>query len=159
PDLRRTPLYPALLASILWATDHNLTVAIVVNIAFSVATVALTYYLARQLFGITAAAGASLVLAIDITSIAYSNLLLTEAVFTTLVSVGLLWLVRYLKYSRPSDALISGLFLGLAALCRPIGVFLAAATLPVFAWGDRTHGIHRRFFPYLLLNLSGVLLI
>lgn len=159
PDLRRTPLYPALLAGILWATNDNLTGAVVVNIVFSVATVALTYYLARQLFSAPAAVWASLLLAIDFTSIAYSNLLLTEAVFTALVCVGLLWVVRCLEHSRPSYALISGIFLGLAALCRPIGVFLAAAMLPVFAWSGRAYGIRKRFVLYLLLNLSALLLI
>jgi 4-amino-4-deoxy-L-arabinose transferase-like glycosyltransferase len=159
PDLRRTPVYPALLALVFWATNHNLASAILVNVAVSVITVALTYGLASRLFGVPVAVGASLIMATDVTSITYSNLLLTEVTFTALLLMGILVLVDYVRAEHPSRAIVGGIFLGLSALCRPIGIFLGATTLPVFVIGTRGNGIRSRLFSYFLLNVSCLLLL
>jgi 4-amino-4-deoxy-L-arabinose transferase-like glycosyltransferase len=153
PDLSRTPVYPLLLAVIAQGTNHDLRAAIMVNIALSMITIALTFQLALRLFDLSAAVPAALLIAIDIASIAYSNMLLTEALFTALLIAAVLALADYRLSMRSGHALISGLFFGLSALCRPIGTYLTAVALPVFVGHPRTTRM-RRLFHYLLLNLG-----
>ena len=132
PDVRRTPIYPSLLAGVLLIPNGNVWLASLVGVVASAATVAIAFLIAWRLFGPAAARVGSLLLAVDVTSISYSVLILTEAFFTLLVVAGVAVLLR--RPLRPSVGLRGGLLFGCAALCRPAGVFLAPASLPVCAW-------------------------
>ncbi|MCA1554241.1 MAG: glycosyltransferase family 39 protein, partial [Chloroflexi bacterium] len=153
PDLRRTPVYPALLAVVSALTQHNLLAAILLNIAFGTVTILLTFVVARVWLDERAALFASLLLALDVTSITYNNLLLTETTFTLLLVLSVCVLLMNTRHTRRAP-LVSGLLLGVATLCRPIGIFLSLALLPTFAWRARRTGWMRAALDYALLNVG-----
>lgn len=132
PDIRRTPVYTTLLASVLLLPCGDVRLASLIGALASAATVAATYSIAWHLFGPIAAIAGAVLLMLDVTSASYSVLILTEAVFTALVAIGVLVLLR-----RPltrSVGVRGGALLGCATLCRPAGVLLGLVTLPVCAW-------------------------
>jgi 4-amino-4-deoxy-L-arabinose transferase-like glycosyltransferase len=138
PDFRRTPVYPLLLTPLVAAFPEPSSAtlaAAALNLAISIATVALTFAIAARTGGRRAAIAASVVLATDLTSATYANLVLTETVFTALLVTAVLVLVGAGSVKHPPRAaarrpLAAGALLGAAALCRPIGLFLSAAASP-----------------------------
>ena len=151
PDLRRTPVYPLLLAGVFRLPHAGVGIAAVVGAVLgSIATV-VTYRLALQLFGSTAAVAAGLLLAVDSTSIAYDVVLLTEGLFTLLIVSSALWLVKRPSVGR--DLVGAALLLGAAILCRPIALLLPVALLPIVIW--RANGVKRGLRDYVLVNAIG----
>jgi 4-amino-4-deoxy-L-arabinose transferase-like glycosyltransferase len=159
PELNRTPLYPTTLAILYLVTNHSHAAAILFNIVLGVCGVALTYGVAHKTFGSSTAIGASLFVATDLTTITYNNLLLTEVSFTVLLLVGILFLARYLLRPSSPYAFASGLSLGLATLCRPIGIYLAPVLLPLFVWSGGVTGRLQSGRNFLILNAGCFLLV
>ncbi len=124
----RAPLYPLWLAGSLWlaggdpgapATLHR---AALPNIALSVATVYLSYLLARELAGRRAARLAALIGAVLWTFATFASLYMAETLFTFCFTGALLCLVRAARRAEPSLGLIAlgGALFGLATLTRSI---------------------------------------
>lgn len=130
PDPSRTPVYPAIVAAALKLDAGGLWLVVLVNVAFSVATVLGVYFAVRGVGGERAAVVAGAIVALDITSIVYANLILTETAFTTLLVLGIVAMVATEKRQRITTAVGAGAAWGLAALCRPIGVLLPAVLVP-----------------------------
>lgn len=131
PDLRRTPVYPAVLASAFAVAGRSPRVGAFVNLAAWSLTLVLVAVTMRR-WGPRAALWAGAWLACDLTSLVYHQLVLTETLFTLLLlgAVGLL-------ARRPNDRhtpVLAGVLLGIATLCRPIAVLLAPALGAWFAW-------------------------
>jgi hypothetical protein len=122
--LLRTPAYPAFLAALLRPFGGSLQIPVMAQIAVSALTVWLTIVLAARLVGPRASIWAGLVLAVDPVSALYPCLLLPETVFTALVAGGVLVWVRALDRGSVWQSCAAGLLLGVAALTRPIGIFL-----------------------------------
>ncbi len=125
PDHSRTPFYPLFISLLKWL---GLDVAgiIFIQILVSAATCLMVILLTYKLVGSRKSAYfAGTIVAFDIPSIAYSNSLLTETVFTFLLTLSILFLWLYFKDpERVSPLLISGALMGLSILCRPISAFL-----------------------------------
>ncbi|RLC79768.1 MAG: hypothetical protein DRI61_07195 [Chloroflexi bacterium] len=133
PEHERTPVYPLFLAA-LRAVGLGPRWIVLVQVLLSVATV----------WGVAALAGlltrnwkaglmAGWLMALDVPSIVYANLLLTETLFTFLLVTSTWLLVLFLRGEKaPLWAGFSGLILGLATLCRPIAVLLPLAMFPLF---------------------------
>ena len=153
PDIRRTPVYPALLAGVFLLPNGDERLASLMGALASAATVAAMYWIAWHLFGPRAALIGALLLTIDVTSASYSVLILTEAVFTALVAAGIVVLMR--RPLRPPSAVRGGLLLGCAALCRPAGILLALVSLPVCAWRNSGRRLVAR--DYTWVNAAFVL--
>jgi 4-amino-4-deoxy-L-arabinose transferase-like glycosyltransferase len=125
--LRRTPGYPLFIRAIFDVFGRHYAAIISVQLIISVATVVVTYWLARMFlpsrYALIAAAG----LAVDPASIVFANQMLTESLFTLLLTVAIALIVRsWQKRSLPT-ATAAGLFLGLSMLVRPVAEYL-----PVF---------------------------
>ncbi len=129
PDTRRTPVYPSLLAALFGLPRAGERAAAFAGVVASVLTVVATWRMAAALIGPAAAWWAALLLALDLTSAAYAAQILTEAFFTLLLVLSFLPLLDR-DVTMPS-ALRAGTLSGLAALCRPIGVFAFAALAPL----------------------------
>jgi 4-amino-4-deoxy-L-arabinose transferase-like glycosyltransferase len=148
PDLRRTPTYPSLLAGAFLMPNGGLRLASLLGVLAGAASVAATCWIAARLFGRSAALIGGLLLAFDLTSISYSVVIMTEALFTLLLVAGVIVLMK-----RPSGSGVSirgGLLLGCATLCRPAGLLLAPVSLPVCAW--QQSGAGRIARDYLRVN-------
>lgn len=154
PDVRRTPVYPAFVAAAAKLSGGSVEAAILLGIAASVATVLLVVKLTTRLFGPEAGVWAGLCLALDLTSAAYANQLLTEAIFTLLLMAS----VGVLTRRGGSDVLAaveSGVLSGLAALCRPIALLASLALWPAAMWRAR----RRSLFVLLVAVAASALLI
>lgn len=115
----RPPLYPLLLAPFVKAGATALGVA-VLNLIAGVATVGLTWLLARRLDlqrGGAFVAGA--LVAVDPLLVQYTASAMTEVVFTALVALLLVCLSVADSRKTAAPAMACGVVFGLTALCRP----------------------------------------
>jgi 4-amino-4-deoxy-L-arabinose transferase-like glycosyltransferase len=90
----RAPLYPLFLAASLWLAGGDLHRAALPNIALSVATVSLSYWLARALVGRRAARVTALCTTLLWTFVTFASLYMSETLFTFLFTGALGCLVR-----------------------------------------------------------------
>lgn len=132
-DLLRTPAYPAFLAAVYWAVGYMPAAVIALQALIGGLCVVLTVLLARELRAPPAAAWlAGLLVAVEPLSVLYTNRLLTEIPFTTVLLAAVWTLVRFWRGGRPWWLLGSAALMALAALIRPISQFLPIALLPLF---------------------------
>jgi 4-amino-4-deoxy-L-arabinose transferase-like glycosyltransferase len=151
PDVRRTPVYPAVLATVFLLPGAGTRTAAVAGLAISVLTVLATFRFARALAG-PAAAWAAALLAFDLTSAAYAGQVLTEPLFTLLLVLSCLPLVETLQDDAPAHAAVSaGALSGLAALCRPIAILAFAALAPACRLRSATTAGALRLFAIVAL--------
>jgi hypothetical protein len=124
PELRRPPLYPIFIGAVL-ASGGNLATIAVVQHGLGVLTAALTFGLGRVAFGQLAGrlAGllAGLMVALSGPLLIYEHYLMSEALFTLTLTLGLLALVAALRRPSAPWLLAAGAAVALAALTRPIG--------------------------------------
>ena len=155
PDLRRTPLYPAVLAAAFAAGGRSPRVAAVLGVAIGLVTLVVLGAATKPGGWRMAAASVGLA-ASDLTSLAYHQMALTETMFALLLlSAVSLLLVRP---ARVPIGLSVGVLLGCATLCRPIAVALAPGLLLFYAWRARS-GWRAALGEYLVLNVaSGVVI-
>ncbi len=128
-DVYRTPLYP-LFISVFQATGLGYYILVFVQLIVSTATCYFAYRTAREVFeNERAALAAGAIAAIDIPSIVFANLILTETIFTFLFAISVFHFVVYLKKNSTRHLVFAALCTGLSVLCRPVGL----AALGVFA--------------------------
>jgi len=132
PDIRRTPIYPLILAAVFRLQQSGLRLAALVSVMAGAAAAAATCLIAWHLFGPGPALVAGLLLAIDAGNVGYSVMLLTDEVFSIFLLAGVAMLVR--RPMRPASSIASGVLLGAAALCRPAGLLLGPVSYPALAW-------------------------
>lgn len=159
PDLRRTPVYPVTLAALFAVAGRSPRVGALANLAFWCLTLA-AVALGMRRWGVRGAASACAWLAVDITSLVYHQLVLTETLFALLV-MGVVALL-IVRPTHRVTVLLAGALLGVATLCRPIAVVLAPALLPWFAWRVWRDGLDRRaaLRDYVAMNVvSGVIVL
>lgn len=124
PDVRRTPVYPLMLAAIYTVVGHQPVAAVAANLLLGVLACVLTATLGSRAFGPGMGLLAGLFLAVDLTSAAYSLMLMTEPLFTVLLLLCALGLTRYVGREGGSPPAQAALWCGIAILVRPISVFL-----------------------------------
>jgi len=162
-ETRRTPGYPAFIAGLYRVFGPHRPAVIAAQIAISTLTLLIVYALARRLWDTATATLAALVLALDLVSFIYAQLLFTETLFTFFVAA-LGWAgVRLLGAPndgppdppRPSrrPPLAVGVSAALAALTRPIAYYLMLPTLAgVLAYAWRRGWTPRRILVVSLLT-------
>lgn len=135
PEVRRTPGYPVfiLMAQILIGEGHASIV--VVQIAFGLLTLLLTYHCARFIWpGQSATALLAVVLAAwDPVSILFSQYIMSETVFAVFVMAGIYCCLRLIRPGARTLlwALAAGLTCAMAVHIRPIGYYYL---FPVMGW-------------------------
>ena len=101
-------------------------VLVLVQMAVSLGTMVLMFYLSCRLFGFQGAFLALILMAVDPTSSISANHLLPETLFSFLLSACLVGLMH--TRNQPSSNLINislvGIGFSVLALCRPIGFLL-----------------------------------
>jgi 4-amino-4-deoxy-L-arabinose transferase-like glycosyltransferase len=135
PEIIRTPGYPALLATGL-LVRRLVPTTIAVQILLSCFTVYVVYRIADLLFERkwTALIAAALY-AIEPAAVLFSSLLSTETLFTAILTLGVYYLVRYLRRESLSDLLIAAGALAASAYVRPVGYYLPLTiVLGLGAW-------------------------
>ncbi len=136
PTSFRPPLYPLLLALWYGPLGGGPRIAVLFQIGLDLATVALTYDLARRWLSERLALVAAALVAVNVALISASARLLSESLFTMLLVLSAWLAVRWLEAARDGEpcggrAAATGLAIGLGTLTR--GVLLPFAPLLVLA--------------------------
>ncbi|RRR74541.1 MAG: hypothetical protein EI684_06760 [Candidatus Viridilinea halotolerans] len=162
----RAPLYPLWLAGSLWLADGDLHRAALPNLALSVVLVGLIYRLTRALTPTAtrrpALLAAALAAALQ-TYATFASLYMSETLFSTLFTAGLLSLAAWRRRGRLRYIALAGCCLGLACLTRSAAqVFLPLVALWLLWWQIRFQAqknILRLLMPPLVLAATFVAVI
>jgi 4-amino-4-deoxy-L-arabinose transferase-like glycosyltransferase len=130
-SLRRPPGYPAFIDVDYTTTGSDVAHVILVQVALSVLTIALTYRLAERLVERTAAIASAFVLALDPISITMSSNLTTETLFAALWVIAVLAWVDGVRTGRLRALGAAGALLGVSVLVRPIALYLPVLIVPL----------------------------
>lgn len=129
PLTLRTPGYPLYIATCyLLLGEHSQTI-ILLQLLMSILTIALIFALGRKLWGRKTAVLAGLLLAFDVTTTAYSLLVLTETLFTLFITAMLLAGALFIQTKRIRWAVMTGLTLAGTILVRPVSYYLIVPLL------------------------------
>lgn len=120
PDYYRTPLYPLFIAFAEMIGPEGFSI-IILQILLAVLSCYFVYKLAhlitRNRFISNTAA---LIIAIDLPSVALSDLVLTETLFAFLMVLAFYFFVRFIQKNKWSDLVYTAIFSASLILCRPI---------------------------------------
>jgi 4-amino-4-deoxy-L-arabinose transferase-like glycosyltransferase len=131
----RPPLYSAMLAGLYAVTGTtDPSVARALQAVLSLVTVVLTFAVARRFFGPRAALIAAGVVAFYPSLLFYNNHVLTEILFTLLVTLTVWCFVRQLERPGLGRAVATGLALGAAVLTRDIIWPMGPVMVLIAAW-------------------------
>ncbi len=135
PTSLRPPLYPAFVAG-LWAAtgSRSLQVVRAIQDLLALATAVLVYWITRRLYDEKAALLAAAATAFYPALVLANSLLLTETVFTFLLTAFAACLVALVGQPRLAVALSAGVLLGLAALTRSVVWPFPLVLVPLLAW-------------------------
>lgn len=143
PQFLRTPGYPVLLATILWATNSEWSISPIQALLSGVAIVG-TFLIGRRMIGVTAGLVAGAVVALDPLQFALSGTVLTETV-ATIVLLGMvaaagLVFARAPERVRPRDALLLGATIAAATIVRPTTYYFPVIVVAMLAIRFRRQG-------------------
>jgi len=124
PEIKRTPGYPLFLTAgvILGKIE---VVTIFLQIIISCLTVFIIYKIASKLFNShTCGLLGALLYSLEPLSIVFSSIILTETLFTFLITGFLLFIIRYIQDQKFGDLVISALLLSASIYVRPVSYYL-----------------------------------
>lgn len=125
PELFRLPLYPLFLAISGATTPSSIRWAIGWQCLLGFLLVFLVWPFGYKLGGQTGAIFGAIFLCFDLVSMLHQNLILTEALFTFVFTLAVCLSLRYFKTPSLSGAWQAGVVFGIAALIKPIAIFVA----------------------------------
>ncbi|TWU35908.1 hypothetical protein Poly41_36600 [Novipirellula artificiosorum] len=148
----RPPLYPYVLSWLV--TDQGLHLGLVglLHVVLGSVTVACTLSISQTLIdggriGLVSIVAAGLV-AVDPILLQQSSLVMTETLAVALASgVIWLWASKLVPFPSIGWAILLGLLLALAYLCRPTFLVWAVLLIPCLLWSTRTSFRHRMLMP------------
>jgi len=137
PTPKRPPGLPFILALVYSVFGHSYTAARVLMALLGALTCLLAFRTAEKLFGERVATLAGWILALYPIFIAHHALLLTETPFTFLLAGATMFWVYGASRGNAWDFAISGLFLGLATLTRPVTLVFPGVLLVLLLLSNR----------------------
>jgi hypothetical protein len=143
PELRRTPTYPLFIGLVVFLLGDDLRGLTLAQHGLGVLTAGLTYTLGRRAFGRLAGLLAGFAVALSGPLLVYEHTLMTEALFTLLVTLAVLMALLALRRPTRGRLLAAGLALAAASLTRPV----AEVLLPLLPLALLAH--HRAWRPAL----------
>ena len=120
PELRRTPAYPLFIAWVVLLFGEDLRGLMLAQHALGVLTAGLTFVLGRLAYGRLAGLLAGLGVALAGPLLIYEHYVLTEALFTPLLTLALLLALSALRHPSRGRLVAAGLSLAAATLTRPV---------------------------------------
>lgn len=124
PDTVRTPGYPLFLAAFLAAGLGYSGAIAAQHVLWTFVVAGITWWSFRLTRSTTVAVVAGTIAAIDLPALQATNAILTETWATVFVSLAAWQAYRSAKSGAIVDAVIAGLFAGVAALVRPVAILL-----------------------------------
>ena len=140
-DPVRTPLYISLIAGAYGIFGSHPVVVLLLQIFLDLGVCYLCYRMVTHLFGSTVGTFAALFYALDPTAILYTDTLMSDTLFTLLLVMGVGLLFRALRTGSFGKSVAYyasfSLCFALAALTRPVGLYLMLLVLVVPLWKER----------------------
>ena len=138
-EFLRTPGFPLLLAIIRALAGTSVTPILVVNAALSTATVLTIVHLSRRFADVPTSVLAGCIVAIEPLQLVYTAFVLTEPLFSLLISLAVAAVVATVLPGSRSVRMagIAGILLALATMVRPITYYLPLVLALVVASGAR----------------------
>ncbi len=115
--------------------ERSMAKLLYVQAFVGVATIPLTYILARRFTGIIPALVAAGIVAVDDLLIDHARYMYAEIVYTPLLLVALLALLWALQEPRPWRFAVAGASMALVTLCRPTSALLPLVLPLLLPWG------------------------
>jgi 4-amino-4-deoxy-L-arabinose transferase-like glycosyltransferase len=135
PAAARAPLYPFMIAALWWRQAPPLLEVRVAQAALGAATALLVYLIALQMFGLGPALIAGLAMALAPVSAHMAAILLSETLFTFLLTASLWCWTR-------KKGVLAGILLGAATLARAVTLPLVGALLLLGCLWKVNRGLH-----------------
>jgi len=132
PEIFRTPGYPLFILAFKPFGDFDLRLVLIIQILLDSGTVVLTYLLTQRLFGHRVGLVAATLYALSPLAITYSVRIMTECLFTFLITLALYLLVLYIKKNRWFTLLASAIVTSIACYVRPAGLVLIIVVTFIF---------------------------
>lgn len=123
PNVMRTPVYPFFLAGLLIIFDGNLGLIVLAQIFLDLLITGMIYSIGIKFFNYKTALFASLLYASSMVSVGMTGFLITETLFTFLITVLLALLLKYRRYKERRQVMLIAVVWVLCTLCRPIALF------------------------------------
>jgi len=141
----RAPFYVWCLGGLYALFGYSLWVSRLFGAAVGVATVAVTYFLARRIYNHRTGLVAAMLYALLPTPLYFEAEILLDPLFTLLFVGAICCLVVWLQTGSSRSAILAGLLIGLAALTRPTALMLlpVVAVLLVFRFSRNTRRWHQ----------------
>lgn len=115
----RVPVYPVFLAACYLVFGHSYARTLYIQAFIGALTIPLTFFLARRFTQEKSALLAAALVAVDPALIFHVVRLYTEILYTPLLLLALLGLLRAIEQPRPQRFILAGVLLAIANLCRP----------------------------------------
>lgn len=133
----RTPIYPLFIAFIYFLFGIKPWIVLLLQLFLDTGIAIIVYFIAKEIFESKPIAFISAFLySISFPSAYYSTRLLTEVPFTFVFTLAILIFIKGLKKKRLLDFALTGIFIGLATLTRPIAYYFPLVLLIVLTFSD-----------------------
>lgn len=156
PTALRGPVYPLFLAGIYALAGHNYQAVWAVQVILHLVNCWLIFLLAKTAYREQVGLAAALLYALYPAFAFYPGLIMTETVTLSLLLAAMLLLAQAVRRDSLALSTISGLFLGLATLCKPTTLLFPLFLGLIWLIQKRGHALVRYG---LLLTLSMILVI
>lgn len=145
PTMLREPVYPFFLSLIYRVFGYSLAMVQAFQIFIFAVTCVLTYMIAYTLFGSKVALSSALLTSLSPALANYPSYILSEALFTFLLCLAILFLTIAIKERKNPWFLISGVIVGLAILCKAVmALFFIMVLLGIFLSDTRRPNAFKR---------------
>jgi len=174
PTAHRTPVYPLFLSGVYFLFGHSYLAVRIMQSIIGGLTCIVIYFIGKKTVNKNVGFIAATVSMFYPFFIYYTGYLLVETLFTFLLAVAVYWLITSIEKPDWKNLSLSGVFMGLAALCKPtafafipfsvlgffvilgirkistyrnIGIFLLFFITTLSPWLIRNYIVFRRFIP------------
>jgi 4-amino-4-deoxy-L-arabinose transferase-like glycosyltransferase len=131
PSIFRTPVYPFFIATIYSIFGKLPQAVLIFQYLLDSLTVIFVILIFLRISGNTRYSySAGLIYAINPFAIFYSNMMLSEILFTFLCSIAIYFFILSLRSFKKRYFIVSAIFLALGTLCRPISLYLPLIIAP-----------------------------
>lgn len=156
PSIRRSPAYPFLLAVLEWVGLSAPVWTIALQSALDAAVTVIVLLLGQLVLPLRWALAGAVFYALHPGAIFTTTTMLSEPLFTFLLSVAMALLILGLKSSRTVVTILAGVVMGATILCRPVALplpFVIFALL-LFRQGDAYRRVAFLFMAATVLTLA-----
>ena len=153
PSVFRTPVYPSFIALIYGVFGHFPQAVIMAQSFLDSLTAIFVIFICLEIFKkVRYAYGAGFLYAVTPFAVFYSNMILSETLFTCILVASVYFFIVFLDKRKMHYIVVSSVFLGAGVLCRPIALYLPLLLAPfIFMSGFR---LRDRLIPCLICLFS-----